>query len=218
VKALDARGCERIALVGYSMGGNLVFRYAGEHPASSVVAVAGVSPLLDLASSSAALHLPSNRLYEKRFLRAMKRRLKAKAALFPAIYGALAGEGVFERIRTMRDFDGEIVARFGGFRDADDYYEQVRASHHAATLALPSLILHAVDDPFIRTLPGTVAALQANPYVRYIETEHGGHCAFLSEPSGADQGRWAEEMIARWLVQEIGIPEQRQDQREKSAI
>jgi predicted alpha/beta-fold hydrolase len=218
VKALHARGCERIALVGYSMGGNLVFRYAGGHPASSVVAVAGVSPLLDLAASSAALHLPSNRLYEKRFLRAMKRRLRAKAALFPAIYGKLEGEGVFARIQTMRDFDEEIVARYGGFRDADDYYEQVRASHCAATLAIPSLILHAADDPFIRTLPRTVAALRANPYVRYVETAQGGHCAFLSEPSGSDQGRWAEETIARWLMQEIDETKQSLGQLEERAV
>lgn len=213
VQALRASGCERIALVGYSMGGNLVFRYAGEQSVSPgagaaagpVVAVAGVSPLLDLAPSSAALHAPSNRLYEKRFLRAMKRRLRAKTALFPTIYGSLDREGVFERIQTMRDFDGEIVARFGGFRDADDYYEQVRASHYADCLAVPSLILHAADDPFIRTLPETVRRLRANPCVSYVETAHGGHCAFLAEPSGEDQGRWAEETIAQWLEHEIGV-------------
>jgi predicted alpha/beta-fold hydrolase len=213
VRALGARGCGRIALVGYSMGGNLVFRYAGQQSvnhgacaaAGPVVAVAGVSPLLDLAPSSAALHAPSNRLYEKRFLRAMKRRLRAKAELFPEIYGSLEREGVFERIQTMRDFDGEIVARFGGFRDADDYYEQVRASHYADSFAIPSLILHAADDPFIRTLPETVQRLRSNPCVRYVETTHGGHCAFLAEPSADDQGRWAEETIARWFEQEIGV-------------
>jgi predicted alpha/beta-fold hydrolase len=218
VQALGARDCGRIALVGYSMGGNLVFRYAGEQSvkrgagaaAGPVVAVAGVSPLLDLAPSSAALHAPSNRLYEKRFLRAMKRRLRVKAELFPEIYGSLEREGVFERIRTMRDFDGEIVARFGGFRDADDYYEQVRASHYADSFAIPSLILHAADDPFIRTLPVTVQRLRANPCVRYVETTHGGHCAFLAEPSADDQGRWAEETIAQWLEQQVGVtrPEQ----------
>ncbi len=203
---LAALGFDRLAVIGYSMGGNLVLRYAGEQsllPAEqrnpSVRAVAGVSPLLDLAPSSAALHLPANRLYEARFLRAMKRRLRYKAVLFPAIYGTLDTEGVYGRIRTMRDFDGEIVARFGGFLDADDYYETVRASRYADTLQIPALILHAADDPFIRTLPETSAALAANPHVTYVETTHGGHCSFLAEPSGRDEGRWAEEMLAGWL-------------------
>ncbi len=207
VEALGGLGLESIALVGYSMGGNQVLGYAGHQsllaPAQReprLRAVAGVSPLMDLAPSSAALHLPGNRLYEARFLRAMKRRLRAKARLFPGLYGSLEREGVYRRIRTMRDFDGEIVARFGGFRDADDYYEQVRSSRYAGAFALPALILHAADDPFIRTLAETRAALIANPHVRFVETTHGGHCAFLSEPAGGDQGRWAEETLGRWLL------------------
>ncbi len=211
VEALVALGLERIALVGYSMGGNLVLRYAGEQSLlapgqrnRALRAVVGVSPLLDLAPSSAALHLPSNRFYERRFLRAMKRRLRWKAQLFPALYAALEAEGVYRRIRTLREFDGEIVARFGGFRDADDYYEQVRSSRFAAALDVPTLILHSADDPFIRTLPGTRDALLGNPEVLYVETQHGGHCAFLSQPGGQDDGRWAEETIARWLVSGLG--------------
>ncbi len=209
VEALGALGLERVAIVGYSMGANLVLGYAGQQSLlpqrnPSLRAAVGVSPLMDLAPSSTALHLPGNRLYEARFLRAMKRRLRAKAALFPQLYGSLEREGVYRRIRTMRDFDGEIVARFGGFRDADDYYEQVRSSHYAGTLALPTLILHAADDPFIRTLPETRAALIANPHVHFVETTHGGHCAFLAEPAGGDQGRWAEETLARWLLAEAG--------------
>lgn len=208
--ALAALGFQQLALVGYSMGGNLVLRYAGEQSLLSpadrnqhIVAVAGVSPLMDLAPSCAALHLPGNRLYEARFLRAMKRRLRAKALLFPQLYRSLETAGVYRRIRSMRDFDGEIVARFGGFRDADDYYEQVRASRFAVTFTLPTLILHAADDPFIRTLPATRAALIANPHVRYVETTHGGHCSFLAEPQGQDEGRWAEETLARWLLSQV---------------
>ncbi len=212
VQALCRRGLERIALIGYSMGGNLVLKYAGElsrmplspHRAA-VRAVAGVSPLLDLAPSSAALHSLSNRLYEARFLRAMKRRLRDKARRFPAIYSALAAERVYGRIHSMRDFDGEIVARYGGFQDADDYYEQVRSSRFAASFAVPTLILAAKDDPFLRTLPETKAALLSNPQVRYVETAHGGHCAFLADPAGADQGRWAEETVAGWLMSKAAL-------------
>jgi predicted alpha/beta-fold hydrolase len=210
VRALDALGLEHIALVGYSMGGNLVLRYAGEQsqlsPAARsrvVRAVIGVSPLLDLSPSSDALHLLSNQFYERRFLRAMKRRLRLKAQLFPALYGSLEEEGVYRRIRTMRDFDGEIVARYGGFKNANDYYEQVRSSRFAAVLDRPTLILHAADDPFIRTLPRTRAALLANPHVSYAETQHGGHCAFLAAPACEDRSRWAEETVARWLAAKI---------------
>ncbi len=209
VSTLGTMELGRVALVGYSMGGNMVLRYAGEQSVlppkercPALRAVVGVSPLVDLAPSSAALHLPSNRLYERRFLRAMKRRLRAKALLFPQLYGTLEREGVYRRIRSLRDFDGEIVARFGGFRDADDYYEQARASRYASLLRVPTLILHAADDPFIRTLPETREALLANPCVRYIETAQGGHCAFLADPAGEDGGRWAEETIARWLLAE----------------
>lgn len=115
------RGLERIALVGYSMGANLVLKYVGEACPPQVRAVAAVSPLMDLAASSRALHAPQNRIYEWRFLRAMKRRLRVKAALFPALYAPLQQQGVYRRIRSMRDFDDQIVARYGGFRDASDY-------------------------------------------------------------------------------------------------
>ncbi len=211
VGTLARQGHTRIALVGYSMGANLVLRYAGEQstaaPAArdkAFCAVVGISPLLDLAPSSAALHLPSNRLYERRFLKAMKRRLRAKARLFPQLYSVLEREGVYGRIRSLRDFDGQIVARYGGFCDADDYYEQVRSSRYAGSFDVPTLIVQAADDPFIRTLPATRAALQANPHVDSLETEHGGHCAFVAEAGAEDQGRWAEETIARWLAVRVG--------------
>jgi predicted alpha/beta-fold hydrolase len=192
---------ERIALVGYSMGANLVLKYVGEACAPQVRAVVGVSPLMDLTASSAALHQPQNRFYERRFLRSMKRRLRAKAALFPALYGALEQEGVYRRIRTMRDFDGEIVARFGGFRDADDYYQRAASSRFAGALPVETLILHALDDPFIRIEESTGKALHANPRVSFVETQHGGHCAFLSgNPAPGHDRHWAEHTLLAYLL------------------
>lgn len=204
IEAIVAQqGVEAVAVVGYSMGGNLVLGYAGELAGSApsqLKAVAGVSPLMDLAASSAALHEPQNRIYEWHFLRSMKERVRRRKAMYPRIYG----DARVERIRTMRDFDGEIVARYGGFSDADDYYASVASSRHAARLAVPTLIVHALDDPFIRMLPSTRAALNGNPQVRFLETEHGGHCAFLasSDPSLVnDDGRWAEKILLRFLLQ-----------------
>ena len=112
-------GLERVVLVGYSMGGNLVLKLAGEWGSRApLLAVATVCPAIDLAAGSDALHEPANRLYEAHFLRNLKRRFRRKAALFPAIYQP-SGIGP---VRTVREFDDKIVARCCGFRDADDYY------------------------------------------------------------------------------------------------
>lgn len=190
---------ERVALVGYSMGGNLVLKFAGETGSSTppqLKAVAGVSPLMDLAASSAALHLPINRIYEWHFLRSMLARVRRRMELYPRIYG----DAAVGSIRTMRDFDQLIVARYGGFRDADDYYYSVASSQYAASLRVPTLILHSLDDPFIRMLPGTRHALTGNPSVTFIETHHGGHCAFLSPRSDDNDGYWAEHTLLNFLT------------------
>jgi len=191
-------GLGSIALVGYSMGGNLVLKYAGEAGSASppeLKAVVGVSPLMDLAPSSKALHKPSNRLYEWKFLRGMLRRFRRKVMLFPKLY-SLDG---LDEIRSMRDFDHNVVARYGGFADADDYYQTVASSRVAANLAVPTLIIHALDDPFIRMLPSTRETLLGNQQVTFIETQHGGHCAFLSHEQGNDR-HWAEKTLVNWLL------------------
>ena len=191
-------GLTAIALVGYSMGGNLVLKYAGEAGAEAppeLRAVVGVSPLMDLAPSSKALHEPANRIYEWKFLRGMLKRFRKKVGIFPQIYSF---DGLDE-IRSMRDFDQNVVARYGGFADADDYYTTVASSQWAPRLAVPTLIIHALDDPFIRMLPSTRETLLANKYVTFLETRHGGHCAFLSEERGPER-YWAEKTLVSWLL------------------
>jgi uncharacterized protein len=188
---------EAIALIGYSMGGNLVLKLAGELGALvplQLKAVVGVSPLMDLALSSAALHEPQNRPYEWHFLRSMLARVRRRMQMYPRIYG----DAQVEKIRTMRGFDEHIVARYGGFANADDYYYSIASSQYAADLRVPTLILHSLDDPFIRMLPATRAALIDNQHVTFIETEHGGHCAFLAPANGYD-GYWAEHTLLGFL-------------------
>lgn len=191
---------ERVALVGYSMGGNLVLKLAGEWgSAEPLCAVATVCPAIDLAAGSDALHEPANRIYEWHFLRGLMRRYRRKAALYPHIYGR---DGVGP-IRSLRQFDDEIVARHCGFRDADDYYYRAASARVVDKIAVPTLILRAVDDPFVRMTAETRRKLLANPHVLLVETAYGGHCAYLSRDRGEDI-HWAEASVVRYLMRFAG--------------
>jgi predicted alpha/beta-fold hydrolase len=191
------KGLGAFALVGYSMGGNLVLKSAGElgeNPPDYLKAVVGVSPAMDLGVSADALHNLSNRVYEWKFLIGLRRRFRRKAELFPHIYSTLG----LETIATLRQFDDQITARYSGFIGADDYYHRASSTRVAPQISVPTLVLHALDDPFIRMLPSTRAALLGNPRVRLIETAHGGHCAFLAPAAGYD-GYWAERLLLDFL-------------------
>ncbi len=188
---------QHITLVGYSMGGNLVLKLAGEWGGNApreLKAVAAVSPAADLAASADAMHEPANWIYEWKFLLSLMRRYRRKRALFPAIYHA-------SRLpRSIREFDDIITARYSGFTGAQDYYDRSSASRVAGKIAVPALVIHSTDDPFIRMLPETRARFLSNPCVTLIETRHGGHCAFLAQPNGYD-GRWAERQIIHFFQQ-----------------
>jgi len=187
---------KRVALVGYSMGGNLVLKLAGEWgKRAPLCGVAAVCPAIDLAPGADALHEPANRLYEWNFLRGLRLRLERKARLFPGIY-QIRGIGP---IRSIREFDNKVVARYWNFRDADDYYYRAAAARVVDSIAVPTLILHDLDDPFIRLLPETRAKLLANPHIAFVETRHGGHCAYLSRDPG-NEIHWAEATVIRFLL------------------
>jgi predicted alpha/beta-fold hydrolase len=195
-------GLERVALVGYSMGGNLVMKLAGEWGSRApICSVAAVCPAVDLAAGSDALHEPANRLYEWHFLRRLMRRYRRKASLFPDIYQK-SGLGP---IRSLRDFDDKIVARYCGFKDASDYYYRAASARVVDRITVPTLVLLALDDPFIRLTPETRAKLLANPNIHLVETAHGGHCAYLCNERG-DDIHWAESTIVRYLLQPGGAP------------
>jgi predicted alpha/beta-fold hydrolase len=192
----------KIAMAGYSMGGNLVLKLAGElarNVPSWLVAAVGVSAATDLGPSADALHEPANRMYEWHFLRNLMHRFRRKCFLFPAIY-SMEGLGP---IRTIRDFDNRITARYSGFVDADDYYYRASSARVVPQIAIPTLVLHATDDPFIRMAPATRASLSANPAIDFIETQQGGHCAFLARSIGSNpqpERHWAESTLVRFVL------------------
>ena len=193
----------KFALVGFSMGGNLVLKCAGEWGGSAPPefrAVAAVCPAMDLAASADALHAPANRIYEWYFLVQLSRRMRAKAHFFPNDFDVRRLRGV----SSLRLFDDRVTAYYCGFAGADDYYARAAAANVVERIAVPGLIIHAANDPFIRVLPETMKKIAANPNLTYVETADGGHCAFVGEPDGNGyDGRWAEREVVEF-VKSIG--------------
>ena len=193
----------RFALAGFSMGGNLVLKLAGEWGSDGprqFRAVAAVCPAVNLAASADALHLRSNRLYEQYFLWKLGQRLRTKARLFPGVFDTSRLRG----IRSLREFDDRITAFYCGFTGADDYYDRAAAAHVVDRIVVPAFILNAANDPFIRILPETRRKILDNPNIRFIETEDGGHCSYLAETNGSgdnNDGRWAESQVVEFLHQ-----------------
>jgi uncharacterized protein len=199
-------GVSRFALIGFSMGGNLVLKLAGEwgcEGPEQFKAVAAVCPAMDLAASADALHAPTNRIYEWYFLVQLFRRFRDKAKIFPKQFDVARLRGV----SSLRLFDDRVTAYYCGFAGADDYYARAAASNVVDRIAVPALIIHAANDPFIRLLPETRKRIEANPNITYIETADGGHCAFVGERNGdlvnhpGYDGRWAEREVVEFVRQ-----------------
>ena len=197
------RGCTRVVLAGYSMGGNLVLKAAGELNAEvpcELKAVVAVSPPMDLRESADALHGWQNRVYERRFLRNLRARFLRKCRLFPAVFAP----GPLQRVRSIRDFDEYVMAPHCGFAGANDYYARAGASGVVSRIAVPTLVLHACDDPFIRLTPQTRAQVEGHPRITLMEPPHGGHCAFLEQPGPGYDGYWAERVLLEFVLAHAG--------------
>jgi predicted alpha/beta-fold hydrolase len=196
---IERDGIQSFALVGFSMGGNLVLKLAGEWGSAGPEqfrGVAAVCPAVNLAAGADALHEPANRIYEYYFLLQLFRRFRRKVQLFPASFDASRLRGV----KTLRQFDDRVTAYYCGFAGADDYYARAAAANVVSRIARPTLVIHAANDPFVRILPETRQALLSNRNITYIEAEDGGHCAFIGEPDGdrTYDGRWAEREVVEF--------------------
>jgi predicted alpha/beta-fold hydrolase len=190
-------GISRFALCGFSMGGNLVLKTAGEWGSAGppqFAAVAAVCPAMDLAASADALHAPMNRLYEQYFLWNLKARMRTKAKCFPGRYDLSRLRG----LQSLRDFDDKITAFYSGFDGASDYYARSAAANVVDGITVPAYILYAANDPFIRVLPETRKKIAGNANITFVETEDGGHCSFIGERDGYD-GHFAERAVVEFF-------------------
>lgn len=190
---------ERLVLVGFSLGGNMVLKlaaeYGNEYP-SEVAGVCAVSPSVDLNASASMIGLRSNWLYHRDFVRRLKRRIQIKHQLYPELYDT----SQLQLVRTLRDFDSRYTALVHGFKDVDDYYRRASSVALLDRIQLPTFIIHAEDDPFIPYAPLTTSAAVSNPAIFLMGTKRGGHVAFLSArgknqnfANGPNEDRfWAE--------------------------
>ena len=187
---------QEIFFAGYSMGGNLVLKMAGELGAeapSQLRGVCAVCPGLDLAASADALALPGNYIYQWHFMRNLKQRMRRKARLFPQVYSP-DGLG---KLHPLREFDDAITAPHCGYRDAVDYYERASARRVIDAIRVPTLILAAQDDPFIPYASFSDPAIAANPHITVIAPRQGGHCGFISRREGEERF-WAEARVVEF--------------------
>jgi hypothetical protein len=194
-----------IFAVGFSMGGNLVLKMAGETGTSlpELRAVVAVAPALDLASCANALGEPRNFVYERHFVTGLKRRMRLKIKLFPQLFPVDGLDG----IRSVREFDEFITARFCGFAGADDYYARSSASRVLSEIRLPTLIITAQDDPFVPFASFMQPAIRENPCIRLIAPARGGHCAFISNEPG-DARFWAEARVLEFCRENSSLAKQ----------
>jgi predicted alpha/beta-fold hydrolase len=189
---------EQIFFAGYSMGGNLVLKMAGELGATApreLRGVCAVGPTLDLAACVDAIARPENWLYQWHFVRQLKLRMRRKAKLFP---GQFELDGM-SRVRTVREFDDAITAPCCGYRNATDYYERASAMHVVHRIAVLTLILTSKDDPVVPFESFGAPGIAQNPEIQVAATEFGGHCAFISRTSGPER-YWAETRVLEFCI------------------
>jgi predicted alpha/beta-fold hydrolase len=188
----------RMCLVGFSLGGNLVLKLAGEYgdsPPKEILSICAVSPSIDLSASADMILKRSNWIYHQDFVRRLKIRIRTNHKLYPELYD-LTG---LDEVRTLREFDDRFTSRAHGFADADDYYYRSSSIRVIDRIRIPTLIIHAEDDPFIPFEPLLDPAVTGNAYLLLIGPQQGGHVAFIGAKKEANSDRfWAENRVVEF--------------------
>lgn len=190
-------GLRHLWLVGFSMGGNLVLKAAGELGAAmpALAGVVAVCPNINPAVCVVELERAGNWIYHQHFLPRLKARLRRKAVHFPGKWDLTP----LPSITTMTQFDDRYTAPDGGYRGAADYYNRAGARHVLPDIAVSTLILTAQDDPFIPYPMFLSHEVRENPCIRVIAPRHGGHCGFFQRSQPGEDRYWAENRIVEFL-------------------
>lgn len=193
---------ENIAIVGYSLGGNLTLKYMGEYAkklSSKIKTAIAISVPIDLASSDKQLSLFQNKIYMERFLRSLRAKILQKSLNFPNYKVNLKK---LETAKNFRDFDELYTAPVFGFKNSEDYWQQASSKPYLPKIKKPTLLITALDDPFLATAcyPYTEAE---NSDTFFLEvTKYGGHCGFNTSFFG-ENSRWLERRMIQFICQNI---------------
>lgn len=197
-------GVDRVVVCGYSLGGNLALKLAGEAgatPPRQLRAVCAVSPIIEIGQCVTALERRSNILYQLNFVRGLRARMRRKHLTHP---GRFAIDDL-RRVWTVRQFDDAYTAPFFGFADATDYYHRASAMRVVGRISIPALIITAEDDPFVPVEPFRDPLVTSNPNITLRITRHGGHCGFVGAQTAESDGYWAEEQIVAFAAKHSGL-------------
>ncbi len=192
-----------IAVVGFSLGANLALKLAAEASRSSyegapIDSVVAANPPIDLSACCQAMLRRENRVYDWSFVRWLRSEVRRLHARFPDL-----GPAGIEGVRSVYEFDDRYTAPRNGFDGAEDYYRKSSAGPLAPEIAIPGLVVHAADDPFI---PGSVFdGVQFPPNVRFELLPAGGHLGYIARRPWRGDRRWLETRLADWLAQRWGM-------------
>jgi predicted alpha/beta-fold hydrolase len=177
--AVKTKEYSEIALIGFSMGGNLSLVYLGRkgNDLSKKISKAVVFSVPgDLKSSSLKLAKTTNKIYMRRFLKSLHLKVKAKMKLFP---GEIDDHN-YDQIKNFRDFDDRYTAPIHGFKNAEDYWTKCSSNQFIEKIQIPTLIVNAVNDPFLDPAYFPYAESEDNKFIKFEITNAGGHVGFVS--------------------------------------
>ncbi len=183
-----------IALIGFSLGGNLSLVYLGRDKVNHKVSKAiTFSVPCDLEASAAVLARPSNKLYMKRFLIMLHQKIKDKMKLLP---GALDDTG-YDAIKNFKEFDDRYTAPIHGFKNAEDYWRKCASRQFIPEIKIPTLIINAINDPFLPKECFPVVEAGYNTHVTLEMPKSGGHVGFVS--FNKEKIYWSEHQVTCFL-------------------
>lgn len=192
---VDQFASEDVYLVGFSMGGNMVLKLAGEWGEATPAHVRGVCAIsapIQLEQCARRIGERRNWIYEYRFLRQLRAAVKKKQRLDPQFWPGLNAD----QADSIYSFDELITAKTFGFESAADYYQRSSAAAYLDRVRVPALVIQAEDDPFIPFASYNHSAFQQNDALRLLRTPSGGHVAFLARSRARF---WAEDQAIRFF-------------------